>query len=205
MRFILGKKIEMTKIQDNNNLLVPVTIIKAGPCYVSQIKDISKDKYNAIQIGFEEIKKINKPQKGHLKNINKKLRYLHEFRVAGEEIKKFKIADVIDVSIFKEGDKIDLTGLSKGKGFQGVVKRWRFKGVSRTHGTKHAHRQPGSIGMAGHQKVAKGKKMAGRTGNKTITIKNLQIINIDKDNGLIAVKGAVPGFRNTLLKIFKNE
>lgn len=204
MRFIIGKKIKMTQLPANNNdkHLIPVTLIKAGPCYITQIKQKDKDGYSAIQIGFEETKKLNKPLEGHLKKINKKLKYLKEFRVPNEQIdNKFKLGDLITVSIFKPGDKVKVTGRSKGKGFQGVIKRWHFRGVSRTHGTKHAHRQPGSIGIGGHQKVMKGKKMPGRAGNKTITIKNLEIINIDEKNNLIAIKGSIPGHRNSIVTI----
>lgn len=203
MRFIIGKKIKMTQIPAiNSELLVPVTLIKAGPCYVTQIKHKNKDGYTAVQIGFEEAKKLTKPLEGHLKKANKKLRFLKEFKLPPEEINnKFKVGNLINISIFKPGDKVKVTSKSKGKGFQGVVKRWHFRGVSKTHGTKHAHRQPGSIGIGGHQKVMKGKKMPGRTGNKTITINNLEILSIDEKNNLIAVKGAVPGHRNTIVTI----
>lgn len=193
----------MTQIPaTNSNTLIPVTLIKAGPCYITQIKHKLKDGYSAVQIGFEETKKLTKPLEGHLKKTGKKLKYLKEFKLPPEEINnKLKINDQISVSIFKPGDKVKITGTSKGKGFQGVVKRWHFRGVSRTHGTKHAHRQPGSIGIGGHQKVMKGKKMPGRAGNKTVTVDNLEIINIDEKNNLIVVKGAVPGHRNSILTI----
>lgn len=202
MKFILGKKIGMSQIPDKNGKMVSATFIKAGPCFITQIKSKEKNGYSAVQIGFEEAKKLKKPQEGHLKKIKKKLRFLREFRIEDEKyLKNLKVGDIIDVSIFKEGEKVNITGKSKGKGFQGVVKRWGFKGAPKTHGTKHAHRQPGSIGVAGLQRVKKGQKMAGRTGGKTVTIKNLEILDVDKNNNLLVVKGHVPGANNSLVKI----
>ena len=193
MKFILGRKIEMSQIFKDDKV-IPVTLITAGPCFVTQIKKKDKDGYESLQIGFEELKskKVKKPQK------NKPYRFLREFK---NNEKQLKIGDKIDVSIFKEGDKAKISGISKGKGFQGAVKRWGFSGRNATHGVKHDHRTVGSVGAAGPEKVFKGKKMPGRMGTERITVKNLEIMKIDPENNLLAVKGAVPGRRGTLLEI----
>jgi len=200
MKFILGKKIGMTQIFDDSNNVTPVTIVKAGPCFVIQVKNKKKDGYEAVQIGFEEIKdkKVKKPQKGHFKKhgLEKNYRYLREF-----SDNKLKSGDKIDVSLFNNGEIINVSGISKGKGFQGVVKRHGFKGSPASHGTKHTLRAPGSIGSAWPQRVFKGKKMAGRMGSDRVTVQGLEIVNIDKDNNLLAIKGAVPGKKGTLLEI----
>ncbi len=193
MKFILGRKIEMSQIFKDDKV-IPVTLITAGPCFVTQIKKKDKDGYESLQIGFEELKskKVKKPQK------NKPYRFLREFK---NNEKQLKIGDKIDVSIFKEGDKAKISGISKGKGFQGAVKRWGFSGRNATHGVKHDHRTLGSVGATGPEKVFKGKKMPGRMGTERITVKNLEIMKIDPENNLLAVKGAVPGRRGTLLEI----
>jgi len=171
----------------------PVTIIEAGPCQVTQIKTKEKDGYQAIQIGFEKItkeKKIKKTMKG------KEFKYLREFKNGD-----FKVGDKILVSIFKEGDFVSLAGISKGKGFAGAVKRWKFAGFLKTHGTKHGLRSLGSIGTSTPSRVIKGKKMPGRMGGERITVKNLEVVKIDPEKNLVAVKGAVPGRKGTLLEI----
>jgi len=199
MKFILGKKIEMSQIFDEKGNVIPVTLIKAGPCYITQVKTKEKDKYESIQIGFEKLKdkKIKKSQK------SKPYRYLKEFR--NKELKtknqELKVGDKIDMSIFKEGDKVKISGISKGKGFAGGVKKWGFHGKPATHGTKHEERTIGSIGSAFPQRVIKGKKMPGRMGTERITVKNLKIAKIDVENNILAVKGAIPGHRGTLLEI----
>jgi large subunit ribosomal protein L3 len=181
----------------NEKTVVPITLIAAGPCFVAQIKTKEKDKYQSIQIGFEklDLKKVKNAQK------NKPFRYLKEFKVDESEIANYEVGKEINASIFQEGDKVKISGFNKGKGFQGAVKKWGFKGRNATHGVKHEHRTLGSVGATGPQKVFKGKKMHGRMGNKRVTIKNLEIIKIDLKNNLIAVKGAVPGRRGTLLEI----
>ncbi|MCX7778992.1 MAG: 50S ribosomal protein L3 [Patescibacteria group bacterium] len=198
MKFILGKKIEMSQIFKNDQV-VPVTLIKAGPCFVTQIKTKEKDKYEAIQIGFEKkkSKKIKKTEKG------KEFKYLKEFRIKNSksEIQEYKIGDKIEVSIFKPGEKVTISGLSKGRGFAGVVKRHGFKGMPASHGTKHDARHPGSIGATAPQRVLKGKKMAGRMGNERVSIKNLEVIEVQPEKNLLIVKGAVPGGRGNLLEI----
>jgi len=191
MKFILGKKLGMSQIFDEKGQAIPVTVIQAGPCFVTQTKTHKKDNYIAVQIGFEE-KKVTKSKK------NKPYRYLKEFRVDNE---KHKTGDKIDVSIFEQGDKIKVSGVSKGKGFQGVVKRHGFSGGPATHGHRHVLRAPGSIGSAFPQRVFKGKKMAGRAGFKRTTIKNLKIAFVDSKNNLLAVSGPVPGFNSGLIEI----
>jgi len=200
MKFILGKKIGMTQIFDDNNNVLPATLIKAGPCFVVQVKNKEKDRYEAVQIGFEEIKdkKVKKPQKGHFKKhgLEKNYYYLREF-----SNNKLKSGDKIDLSLFNNGEIVSVSGISKGKGFQGVVKRHGFKGSPASHGTKHTLRAPGSIGSAFPERVFKGKKMAGRMGGDRIVVKGLEIVGIDKENNLLALKGAVPGRKGTLLEI----
>ncbi len=202
MKFILGKKLEMSQIFEKNGEVIPVTWVEAGPCYITQIKKKEKDGYEAVQIGFvEKAKKTKKTEK------NKKYRYLKEFSIslpeqADNSQPSIKIGDKIDVSFFEEGDRVKISGLSKGKGFQGGVKRWGFKGAATaTHGTKHTHRTLGSTGSAFPERVIKGRKMPGRMGNQRTTTKNLEIVKINKEDNLLAVKGAVPGRRGTLLEI----
>ena len=197
MKFILGQKIQMVQIFDEKGNVVPATLIEAGPCYVTQVKTKDKDGYQAVQVGFKKLKdrKIKKPMKG------KPFRFLREFRVEeNKEEEKVKGA-IINVSIFQEGDIVKVSGISKGKGFQGAIKRWGFAGKDATHGVKKEHRTLGSVGSSFPEKVIKGKKMPGRMGSDRVTIKNLKIIKIDKENNIIAVKGAVPGRRGTLLEI----
>ena len=196
MKFILGLKLGMSEIFNEKGNQIPITLIEAGPCIVTQVKTKEKDVYTAIQIGFKKLKekKIKKPQK------QKPFKYLREFR-GNIDISKYKVGDNIDVSIFKEENKVSVSGISKGKGFAGVVKRWGFHGRPRTRGTKHEERGPGSIGAATPSRVIKGIKMAGRMGGERVTVKNLKIVKIDKENNLLAVKGAVPGRRGTLMEI----
>lgn len=184
----------MSQMFDEKGKVIPVTLIEAGPCYVAQIMTKEKDKYESIQIGFEKLKdkKVKKSQK------KKPYRYLSEFK---GDISKYKTGDKIDASVFKEGDKVKISGISKGKGFAGAVKRWGFHGQTATHGTKHEERTIGSVGSAFPQRVIKGRKMPGRMGTERITVKNLKIVKVDVENNLIAVKGAIPGKRGTLVEI----
>jgi len=194
MKFILGLKLGMSQIFDEKGSAVPVTLIEAGPCEVTQIKTKEKDGYQAIQVGF---KKIGKPKKIKKPQAQKPYRYLREFK-NGE----FKVGDKIDASIFQEGDKVKVSGISKGKGFAGAVKRWGFKGrLSVSHGTKHELRTLGSVGMSIPERVVKGKKMPGRMGFERVTVKNLKITKVDPENNLLAVEGAVPGRKGTLLEV----
>lgn len=178
--------------------VIPVTKIEAGPCLVTQIKIKEKDKYEAIQLGYQKIakvKKIKKTMKG------KEFRYIKEYK---DDISKYKIGDEIKVDVFKPGDKLIVSGISKGKGFAGVVKRHHFHGQPATHGHKDQARMPGSIGSirAHSGKIPKGKRMAGRMGAKRVTIKNLEVMEVNPEKNLLVVKGAVPGARGTLLEIF---
>ncbi|WGH26295.1 MAG: 50S ribosomal protein L3 [Candidatus Bostrichicola ureolyticus] len=197
---IIGKYIGMINLYQNG-ISIPCSIIKAGPCTVTQIKTIDKDGYCAIQLGFESKKKINKPLKGHFKNIlpNKKI---VEFK---GDFPNLKLGDNIKVNIFNENELINITGISKGKGFQGVIKRHRFSGVGEsTHGQHNRLRAPGSIGAGSDpSRVFKGTLMAGRTGNNRITIKKINLIKIDIEKDLLIVKGSVPGYKNSYLIINK--
>lgn len=207
MKFILGEKQEMGQIFDENGKVIPITFIKAELNIITQIKNKDKDGYTAAQVGFgkRKLKNIKKPQKGHLKTFIEKTgygtRFMKEFRIKEDDIAKFNLGDEITVETFQEGDKVEVSGISKGKGFQGVVKRHGFHGGPRTHGQKHSEREPGSIGSVWPQRVLKGKRMAGRMGSDRVTVKGLKIVKIDKENNILAVQGAVPGRRGTLLEI----
>ena len=192
MKFILGQKIEMSQIFGEKGEIIPVTLIEAGPCKVLQQKTEGKDGYTATKIGF-----IDKKKKIPKKTAKGDFRHVKEFR-GGENYKK---GDEINVSIFEEGDEIKISGISKGKGFQGGVKRWGFSGRGASHGVKHEARTLGSVGSAFPQRVIKGKKMPGRMGFERITVKNLKVVKIDADNNLLVIRGAVPGRRGTLLEI----
>jgi len=207
MKFILAKKLQMTQIFDLEGRAVPVTLIQAGPCFVTQIKSKdTKDGYSAVQIGFGEMKekKVKKPQAGHLAKIpNPKsqipnLKYLREFRTEDSEL---KLGDEIKADVFKEGDFVKVIGISKGKGFQGVVKRHGFKGGPASHGQKDRLRAPGSIGATFPERVIKGMRMAGRMGADQVTVEGLKIAKVDAENNIIAIKGAVPGNRGSLIEI----
>lgn len=198
MKFILGKKIEMSQRFKEDGTVIPVTLVAAGPCKVTQVKTKEKDGYNAVQIGFGFKKKINKPLAGHLEELEN-FSYLKEVKV--EKPEDYKRGQEIALSIFAPGDKVKVIGSSKGKGFAGVVKRHGFHGHPPTHGHKDAERMPGSIGSGGIQRVFKGLRMAGRMGGERITIKNLEIVEIDKENNVLALKGAIPGARGSLVMI----
>lgn len=191
----------MTQIFDEKGNVVPVTLIEAGPSKVLQVKTKERDGYSALQIGFGSKKKrVKKTEKG------KEFNFIREQRITGEEPfdaaqGKLKVGDEITVHTFNEGDYVKISGISKGKGFQGVVKRFKFGGRSTTHGTKHELRTPGSVGMSFPERVIKGKKLAGRMGAERVTVKNSEIVKIDPENNLIAVRGAVPGRRGTYLEI----
>ena len=179
--------------------VIPATLIESGSNFVTQIKTKDNDGYEAVQIGFgfRKDKNIKKPQKSHLKNLGN-LRWLREFRIENPEL---KVGDEINVSTFAVGDKVNVVAISKGKGFQGVVKRHGFHGGPKSHGQKDRHRAPGSIGSSFPEHVIKGKKMAGRMGSDRVTVKNLEVVEVDAENNLIAVKGALPGRRGTLIMI----
>ena len=192
-KFILGKKIGMSQYFTEEGEVIPITIVKAGPCVVTQVKTKEKDNYEAVQLGFEKKEKnIKKPL------LKKPYKFLKEFHC---DISSFKEGDEINVSIFQKGEKVTVSGISKKKGFAGVVKRWGFKGRPSTHGTKKEERAPGAIGASSPHRVIPGKKMAGRLGGKRVTIKNLEIIDIKPEENLLFIKGAIPGPKNSLVEI----
>lgn len=201
MKGLIGRKIGMTRLFVNN-VSVPVTVIKVGPCVVVQKKSRETDGYGALQLGFEEIpeRKVNRPMLGHFKKANvKPFRILKEFRVENPD--DYEVGQILDVSVFSEGEVVDVTGWTKGRGFAGTMKRWNFRGGSKSHGSKF-HRAVGSTGQHTEPaRVFKGKKMPGRYGNERVTILNLEVVKIDKGNNLIAVKGGVPGARGSLVLI----
>ena len=207
MKFILGKKVNMTQIWDNDKVIA-VTKVQAGPCYITQIKNTEKDSYQAIQVAFGEkkVKNISKPVRGHLKKAGiekENARHIKEFRVS--ELKpEINIGGIIDVSTFKKGDIIDVTGISKGKGFQGSVKRHHFSGHKSTHGNKDQERTSGSVGAKGPARIFKGTRMPGRMGGEQVTVKNLEVVEVDLDNNFLLIKGAVPGCEGGLLVIKGN-
>lgn len=200
-KFLLGTKIGMTQVFMEDGHVIPATLVEAGPVVVTQIKTKEKDGYEAVQIGFGKKRKMTKPLTGHVKNLGS-FRWIREYRVTGNQGPlTSKVGDKIDVSAFEEGEKVTLSGISKGKGFQGVVKRHGFHGMPKSHGTKKKHRSPGSIGSRFPQHVRKGKRMGGRMGHDRVTRRGVQIVRIDKEHNLIAVKGAVPGARGSLVEI----
>lgn len=196
MKFILGKKMEMTQIHLPDGTVLPVTLVQAGPCVVTQLKTEETDGYTAAQVGFLPVKHLSKPEAGHLKDLSL-MRVLREFR--GADLSTIKRGDVIEASVFQPGEQVDVSGISKGKGFQGVVKRHGFHGHPSTHGHKDQLRMPGSIGAGGVQHVLKGRRMAGRMGNERVTVKNLKVIEVR--DGVLVLKGAIPGPRHTIVEI----
>ena len=195
----LGKKIGMTQIFREDGRVVPVTVIQAGPCVVTQVKTKETDGYEAVQLGYGEVKRRNKPLSGHLKD-SRLSRYLRE--VTADDTSEFEVGQMIGVDIFQAGEKVDVIGRSKGRGFAGVMKRWGFKGGPRTHGQSDRARAPGSIGGGTTPgKVYKGLKMGGHMGNRRITVKGLEIIEVDTERNLLLVKGGIPGAPNSLVQI----
>lgn len=205
MAGILGHKIGMTQIFDEMGLVVPVTVIQAGPCFVTQIKTEKTDGYEAIQLGYGDIKEKNttKPRKGQFDKAGVALkRYLVEFNFSDSS--DIKVGDEIKADIFEEGSLVKVSGVSKGKGFQGTIKRHNFSMANKTHGQSDRLRAPGSIGQsASPSRVMKGMKMSGRMGGDRITIKSVQVVRVDVENNLLFLKGSVPGAKNTLLEIIK--
>lgn len=197
----------MSQMFDDNKKVIPVTLIEAGPCWVTQIKTPEKDGYQGIQIGFEETKKTKKPQGGHLKDL-RNLRFLREFRLDKKEkteTSELKIGEEINVSVFQPDEKVQVSSLSKGKGFAGVVKRHGFAGGPASHGQKHSLRAPGSIGCGFPERVWKGRRMGGRAGNERVTVKGLKIAKIDEKENLLALKGAVPGRKGCLVEVVSQK
>lgn len=199
---ILGRKLGMTQIFDENGRVIPVTVIKAGPCVVVQKKTVENDGYDAVQVGFEEIREklVNKPMKGHFEKANvKPLRFVKEFRL--EDVSGLEVGSEIKADTFVVGEKVDVTGTSKGKGFQGVIKRWNANRGPMTHGSKY-HRSVGSMGASSDpSRTFKGKKMPGHMGAKKSTMLNLTVAKVDAERNLILIKGAVPGPKKGLVII----
>ncbi len=224
MKALIGKKIGMTHIFDEKGVVVPVTVIEAGPCTVVQVKTVEKDGYSAVQLGFGLDKNVNKPMAGHVKKSGAVPKVLREFDYVvteaaegspseisqgetaesgisqGKEVSGVKVGDIFTVEVFEAGDKVATTGTSKGKGFAGTIKRHNFHRGPKTHGS-HNYRAPGSIGAGYPQHVMKGMKMAGHMGAEQVTVKNLEIVAVDKTNNTIAIKGAVPGPRKGIVVV----
>jgi len=208
MSGILGKKIGMTSIFDEKGESIPCTVIEAGPCFVTQIKTKEADGYEAIQLGFEEKKPIlvNKPETGHFKKANvTPKRLVREFR--SFDITKFQVGTEVKIdTLFVKGDKVSVCGISKGRGFQGVVKRHHFGGGQRTHGQSDRVRAPGSIGSSSYpSRVFKGMRMAGRMGGDNVTVKNLRVVQIIPESNLVLICGSVPGYNNSYVEIHKEK
>ncbi len=197
---ILGRKLGMTQMFDEGGSLEAVTAIEAGPCVVSQVKTQAKDGYSAVQLGFGEAKRLNSPMKGHLKGAGRQLRYLREIMV--DEAAAFEVGQSLNAGIFEKGERVDIRGISKGKGFAGGVKRYHFRGGPKTHGQSDRHRAPGSVGgTTSPGRVYKGTRMAGHMGSDRVIIRNLEVVQADAGRNLILIKGAVPGAVGGLLLI----
>ncbi len=200
---IVGKKLGMTQLFDANGNVVPVTVIEAGPCVIAQKKTIENDGYEAIQVGFGDLKasKVNGPMKGHFaKGDVAPKKVLREFRL--EDISAANVGDIIKADIFAEGEAVDVRGTSKGKGYAGVIKRWNFARLKETHGTGPVHRHGGSLGSIDPARIFRGKKMAGHLGNERVTVQNLSVVKVDAEKNIIAVKGAVPGPKGGIVVLF---
>ena len=200
---IIGKKVGMTQIFDENGKVIPVTVIEAGPCTVVQKKTADKEGYDAVQVGFDAVeeKKLNKPELGHVKKAGvAPVKVLREFKL--ENAAAMNVGDVIKADVFAEGDHVDVIGISKGKGYAGVVKRWGQAVQTHTHGVGPVHRSPGSMGASTDpSRVMPGKKLAGHLGVEQVTVQNLEIVRVDTENNLLLVKGAVPGPKKSLVTI----
>ena len=198
---IIGKKLGMTQIFDETGLVIPVTVIEAGPCPVVQVKTVENDGYSAIQLAFGEKREklVNKPMKGHYAKAGvTPARHLKEFRL--DDAETMNPGDVVAVDTFAAGEKVDITGTTKGRGFTGVIKRWNNRSLRMTNGTGPVHRQVGSMGACSSpSRVYKNKKMAGQYGNERVTVLNLEVVKVDAEKGLIAVKGAVPGAKGGIV------
>ena len=200
---IIGKKLGMTQLFDANGDVVPVTVVEAGPCVIAQKKTTENDGYEAVQIGYGDMKasKVNKPMKGHFaKGDVAPKKVLREFRL--EDISGMNVGDIIKADIFAEGEAVDVRGTSKGKGYAGVIKRWNFGRLKETHGTGPVHRHGGSLGTIDPARIFKGKKMAGHLGHERVTVQNLSVVKVDAEKNIIAVKGAIPGPKGGIVVLF---
>lgn len=200
MKAILGTKEKMTQFFDENGMVHPATLVKAGPCVIAQVKTAEKDGYTAIQVGYGEQKESRKTKAelGHTKDLGV-FSTLSEFRV--DSVEGYNRGDKIEAAVFEAGDNVAVSGTSKGKGFQGVVKRHNFAGGRRSHGQKHSEREPGSIGATGPARVFKGTKMGGRMGSDRVTVKNLTVLAVSPETNEILIKGAIPGRKGSLIEI----
>ena len=200
---ILGKKLGMTRVFEENGAVTPVTVVEAGPCTITQIKTRVIDGYDRVQVGFQETKKLNSPQRGHLRRSGGLFRELRELPVS--DLEDLEVGQTITADIFTRGEIIKVTGISKGRGFAGGVKRHGFRGGPKTHGQSDRHRAPGSIGAGTYPgKVFKGLKMAGHMGMQQVTVKGLQVVQVDQARNLLLIKGAVPGPQGGVVAIYKN-
>ena len=204
---IIGKKIGMTQIFDENGKVIPVTVVEAGPCAVVQKKTVENDGYCAVQLGFSDAKvnRVNKPLKGHFaKGDVAPKKVLREFRL--EDDSALNVGDIVKADIFADGEYVDVTGTSKGKGYQGTIKRWNGARLKETHGTGPVHRHAGSMGACSTpSRIFKGKKMPGHMGAETVTVQNLIIAKVDAENNLLAIKGAVPGPKGGTVLVYKKK
>ena len=199
---IIGKKIGMTQIFDEVGNVIPVTVIQAGPCTVTQKKTAETDGYDAVQLGFGTVKEkhLTKAEMGHFNKAGTEYqKHLKEFRL--DDVSALNVGDVITADTFAAGDKVDVTGMTKGRGYSGVIKRWNHHHLRMTHGTGPIHRQPGSMGVIDPARIFKNKKMAGQYGNEQVTVLNLKVVKIDSEKNLIAVKGAIPGAKDGIVFI----
>ena len=198
---LLGRKIGMGRIFDERGEVVPITVIEVGPCYVTQIKTVDKDGYNAIQLGFGMAKRLNKPSRGHLKHLTP-LQYLHELHT--DDVTRYQLGQMLDASLFKVGELVDVVGISKGRGFAGVMKRHGFAGGPMTRGQSDRQRHPGAIGTSNTPGwVEKGRRMGGHMGSTRTTVQDLRVVMVDPERNLLAVEGGVPGAMKGLLFIKK--
>ena len=198
---IIGKKIGMTQIFDEKGTVIPVTVIEVGPCVVAQKKTVEKDGYNALQLGYKEVKAkhMTKAEIGHFEKAGVAYKkHLKEFRL---DDCSANVGDVITVDTFAEGDKVDVTGMTKGRGYTGAIKRWNLHKLQATHGVGPIHRQSGSMGVIDPARIFKNKKMAGQYGNEQVTVLNLKVVKIDSEKNLIAIKGAIPGAKDGIVFI----
>lgn len=198
---ILGKKLGMTQIFAADGKIIPVTVVEAGPCVVVQKKTVATDGYNAVQVGFDTLREklVNKPQKGHFaKHEVKATRYLRELRL--DDIESLNVGDTIKADIFAEGELVDVTGISRGKGYAGGIKRWNFARSFMAHGSKY-HRGPGSLGQRAWARVPKGRKLPGQLGGERVTVQGLRVVKVDPEKNIILIKGAVPGAKGSLITI----
>jgi len=203
MSGLIGRKIGMTQVFTDAGNMISVTAIEAGPCIVTQIKNVAREGYNAIQVGFGEAARLNAPEKGHLGKLGL-FKHLREFRV--DDTSEVELGHRIDVGMFQPGDCVDIVGTSKGRGFAGTVKRPHFSGGPKTHGQSDRHRAPGSVGAGTDPgRVLKGQRMAGHMGSRRVTVKRIEVVKADPDRNLLLVRGAVPGAKNGLVEIRKAQ